>query len=261
MAHSNPPSTPEKKGFSRLARDTDSSILDGDNLDSIDCSPATKTQIKSLKRKASQILEEGSPATTSPFLKWRLAVVESTLQIRNKQREALNEASPSFYKTAKSKEEWVALVRQDEKALLKEKTFILSQRKILEEDLNDIVTSKVQLEEAYNTELRISLQTTSSTKNRLLTFKVPRLERTPFQNIVNEYLGTKLSSGTGSTRSWCNVLACWLPKEDVKCAHIIPFSWSRTDMAYMFGGDESPLTSKRNGLSLQQKIEQGLDDC
>ncbi|KAL8912926.1 MAG: hypothetical protein Q9172_007394 [Xanthocarpia lactea] len=32
-------------------------------------------------------------------------------------------------------------------------------------------------------------------------------------------------------------------------------------MAHIFGSDESPLTSKRNGLSLQTKIEQAFDDC
>lgn len=261
MTHSNLPITPERIDIFCLAKDTDSSILDGEDLDRIDCSPATKTQINALKRKASQLSEEGSPNTTSPFLKWRLAVVESKLRVRNKQREALNEASPSFYTTTKPKEEWFALLKQDEKALLKEKTFILSKRQILEEDLNDLVTSKVRLEEAYITELRMSLQAASSTKYRKLAYKVPRLERTVFQNLVNEYLGTKISSDTGSTRRWCSVLACWLPRDEVKCAHIIPFSWNTKDMAYMFGGDEPPLTSKRNGLSLQTKIEQAFDDC
>ena len=261
MAHSNPPVTPEKKGFPRLARDTNPSILDDEDLDSIDCSPATKTQINALKRKASQLSEEGSPTTTSQFLKWRLAVVESTLRIRNKQKEALNEASPSFYTTTKPKEEWFALLKQNEKDLLKEKTVILSKRQILEEDINDIVTNKVRLEEAYITELRMSLQAVSSTKDRLPAYKVPRLERTPFQNMINEYLGTKFINETGNVRRWCNILARWLPKDEVKCAHIIPFSWNTKDMAYMFGGDEPPLTSKRNGLSLQTKIEQAFDDC
>ena len=70
--------TPEKQLTSlRLHIDFDSSILDG-----IDCTPNTKNQMISLNRKASQLLEQGSPKTISLFLKWRLAVVESKLRLK-----------------------------------------------------------------------------------------------------------------------------------------------------------------------------------
>ena len=152
MAYSRqPPVTPEKQlTSSRLDIDLDSPILDG-----IDCTPNTKNQMISLKRKASQLLDQGSPNTTSPFLKWRLAVVESKLRVRAMQKQALSEANIFFDEAGKPKIEFMAVVKEKEKALLSEKAFLLSQRKTLEEDLNDIVTSKVQLEEAYIAELRM----------------------------------------------------------------------------------------------------------
>ena len=258
MAHScKPPVTPEKQlASSRLDMDLDSPILDG-----IDCTPNTKNQMISLKRKARQLSDLGSPRSTSPFLKWRLAVVESTLRVREVQKQALSEASTFYDEAGKSKTAFVAAVREDEKALLTEKVFLLSQQKVLEQDLNDIVTSKVQLEEAYIAELRRSLEAASSSKLRLPGLKVPRLDRRDFSEIVHEYLGTKDERPTSlETRTWCNVLGCWLP-QSVKSAHIVPYSWNTKDIAHMFGSDEPPLTSKRNGLSLQSKIEEAFDNC
>jgi len=84
--------TPEKQlTSSRLDMDLDSSKLDG-----IECTPNTKNQMISLKRKASQLLDQGSPNTTSPSLKWRLAVVESKLRVRATQKQALSEANTFF---------------------------------------------------------------------------------------------------------------------------------------------------------------------
>ena len=50
-------------------------------LVALDCSPEVKETMLSRKRKASQVLEKGSPLTTIAFLKWRLAVVLAELDI------------------------------------------------------------------------------------------------------------------------------------------------------------------------------------
>ncbi|KAF6227153.1 hypothetical protein HO133_008595 [Letharia lupina] len=258
MAHFQPLVKPETQlTSSRFDMDLDSSVLD-----SVDCTPKTKNLMMSLKRKASQLLDQGSPHTTSPFLKWRLAVVESTLRVRAVQKQALSEANTFFDDAGKPKTEFVALVKEDEKVLLSEKVFLLSERKVLEEDLNDIVTSREQLKDAYITELRISLEAASSSKERLPGLKAPRLDRKQFRDSVNEYLGTKTENpDTEDSRIWCNVLGYWLGSGSVKCAHIVPYSWNTKDTAHMFGSDEAPLTSRRNGLSLQKKIEEGFDNC
>ena len=204
MAHSRQPHvTPEKQLTStRLDMDLDSPILDD-----IDCTPNTKNQMISLKRMASQILDQGSPTTTSPFLKWRFAVVESKLKVREMQRQALSESNAFFDEAGKPKTEFLIVVMEDEKALLSEKAFLLSQRKTLEEDLKDIVTDKVPLQEAYIAELRMSLEAVSSSEEILPGLKVPRFDRKNFQNIVNEYLDTKaVDPDTGDSRKWCNVL-------------------------------------------------------
>ena len=77
----------------------------------------------------------------------------------------------------------------------------------------------------------------------------------------SDYLGTEISSETEDKLRWCIVFGHWLPPSSVKCAHIVPYSWNTKDMGHMFGSDEPPLSSKRNGLSVQAKIEECFDNC
>lgn len=147
MAHLNqPPVTLEKQLTSaRSALDLDSPMLDD-----IDCTPNTKTQMKSIKRKASQIAGEGTPKTTTSFLKWRLATVKNQLETRKLQMQAVTESEGTFWEIFRqSKTEILAELKKTEQILLSEKIRLLADRKILEQDLNKIVTDYHALEEVY----------------------------------------------------------------------------------------------------------------
>ena len=208
------------------------------------------------------MLEKGSPSTTIPFLKWRLAYVEDELKVKAFEKTALEEANKFFEKTGKSKTELMAAVTKAQNKFLSEKSMLLSQGKSFEGDLHDVDTSKTQLEAAYIKELRISLELASSNKQRGPGLKAPRLERKQFAEIVHKYLGTEDRKPDGPVFRFCNVLGIWISmRELIKCAHIIPFSFDTKEMGHMFGSDEAPLTSRRNGLSLQTKIEEAFDDC
>lgn len=249
MAYRQPPVTPEKQMISKRHTDPEFKALED-----ADCSSTTKNKLISLKRKASETLDRGSPTNTTSFLKWRLAVVENELHIRDAQKQALVESN-------NVDESLMNVLKSDEKALRAEKSILLSERKILEGDLNDIVMSKDQLTQAYITELRLSLDAASKSKDKLSALKSPKMDRRLFQETVNHYLGTKFTEQTGEISRWCNVLGFWLTKDLVKCAHIVPYSWDTKHMAHMFGSDEPPLQSRRNGLSLQNKIEEAFDNC
>ena len=99
------PITPEKQLTS-----TEFHIgLDSPLLDAIDCSASTKKEMMSRKRKVTHVLEEGSPSLTIPFLKWRLAVVEHTLEVRASQRQAFGEGNTFFENAGISKGDLVAV--------------------------------------------------------------------------------------------------------------------------------------------------------
>ena len=89
------------------------------------------------------------------------------------------------------------------------------------------------------------------------------MDRRRFAKTVDNYLGTmKVSTYTNEVLAkWCHVLGYWLSPCSITCAHIVPFSFDTKDTAHMFGSDEPPLTSRRNGLNLQKAIEKAFDNC
>lgn len=240
--------------------------LDSPLLDAIDCTPDTKEKMMSGKRKASQLLQEGSPKTTNSFLKWRFNFIDRTLELKASQKQALEEANEFFEKAGTSKTELMVIMKDEDKALTSEKAILLSQRKSFEGDLNDVDTSKTELEKAYIIELRNSLEAASTIKEKekIPGLKAQRLDRRKFAQIVHSYLGTEQRHPGDpdgvNTRRFCNVLGIWRDSL-IKCAHIVPHSFHIKEMDHMFGSDEPPLTSRRNGLSLYSKIEEAFDNC
>lgn len=182
------PVTPEKQlTLNRFGMDLDPPLLDA-----IDCTPNTKVKMMSGKRKASQLLEEGSPKTTDSFLKWRLNFIDEMLEVRASQKQALEEANEFFHKAGRSKTELMTIVKDEDKALTSEKAILLSQRKSFEGDLNNVDTSKTELENAYIIELRNSLEAASSLKEKekISGLKAPKLDKKDFAMVVHSYLGT-----------------------------------------------------------------------
>jgi HNH endonuclease len=253
------PITPEKQlTSSDLNIDLNSSILD-----EINCTPNTKNQMLSMKRKASQVLNQSDTRSSDLYFEWRLAVVESQLKTRESQRQALAESNKTFFdEIGKSKEELKMTIKRDRKVLSEEKAFLISHKIVLKQDWNEVSSNRKNLEDAYIRELRITLDDASKSKIKLSGLKSPKLDRKVFKKIVHEYLGTKRQSpDTEDTMTWCNVLGFWLGPDSVKCAHIVPQSFDTKSMAHIFGTDEPPLQSRRNGLSLQAKIEEAFDNC
>lgn len=250
------PVTPTKQIISQFSTSTPSL----EKLDEIDCTPTTKAKMLSLKRKASEKLSAASPTfTITSFLTWRLTVVHDLLSIRESEKQAITEGKSLFEGNEKLKLEWARKVRVDEKNLVDEKALLMSSMKVVGEDLSDIIERADQITEAYVQELRISLGD-ASTESKLPALKAARLDRKGFHKKVDKYLGTRKITDDGIESKWCNILGFWLPSDYTKCAHIVPYSWDSKHLAHMFGGDEAPLQSQRNGLSLQKKLEEGFDN-
>ena len=105
----------------------------------------------------------------------------------------------------------MAVAEKEERELMTEKAFLLAQRKSLEGDLNEVDTSKTALEAAYITEFRNSLELASKSKQKVLGWKAPWLDRKQFSEIVHDYLGTEDPSETGlDPTTFCHVLGSWL---------------------------------------------------
>lgn len=128
------------------------------------------------------------------------------------------------------------------------------------QNLDEQVTREGGLEQAYFEELQMAFYNASGLKDQQPVQMNRRMNRINFKQAVHSCLGTR-STNLRSSNLWCNIMGFWLPPGYVKCAHIVPFSWNIRDMAHMFGSDEPPLTSPRNGLSLQTDLEMAFDRC
>ncbi|KAI4109446.1 MAG: hypothetical protein L6R37_000603 [Teloschistes peruensis] len=115
------------------------------------------------------------------------------------------------------------------------------------------------MHEAYIRELELSYHSASSRRN-VSSLIQPRLQRAAFKKKAIEYLAARRDY-PGGEQIWCHVIGDWIwDSRQVKCAHIVPFSFNVKDLPYMFGGDEPPLESARNALMLHSSIEQAFDN-
>ena len=231
--------------------------LDSPIHDELPCTAETKARIKALKRKRSDHLAL-MPNSGSPYVKWRLLMISITAETREAQKCQVIESG-------RAESEFRQALTKELDNLEEEKTFLMARGKILEGDLNDMITNKVPIHDAYMNELVEALQEKNrqrQEKKKSKHGKEPRLARGKFSAKLHAYLGTEDRSeltGDAALR-WCNVLGCWISPSEIKCAHIVPYSWNNKDLGYMFGSLEPPLESPRNGLSLHHKIEEAFDE-
>lgn len=190
-------------------------------LNELDCTPETLDKLKSLKRKASNINDQPTPYNAAPFLRWRLDCLDGQLDVLTTELEAFEEAQDFFTTSGKSQDEYLADVRKEIDTLTKEKIVIIEQQRFFAEDISD---TTVSAEEAYITELEIAFHEASQNKAHKL-LKQPRLKRADFKAKVLDYLKARRDY-PGSAQFFCNAIGKWIfASENVKCAHIVPFSF------------------------------------
>ena len=248
-----PVTPPSQRALSRLSNQSP-------HLENIDCSPETASKLKSLKRKASVLNEQPSPAKAKTFLSWRVRCVDSDLEYLQVSVQALKEASPDYFNDGeKSRSEQLAEAHGQERRCLEEKQFLLSQSKFLQEDLEDSTTS---IEEAYMQELYTSWVLSSEKGSKEKSIKQTRLGRGDFKKQVIKYLDAEVAveGNTDQKLRYCNILGAWIPSGFTKCAHIVPFSFEAKELGHMFGTEKAALESPRNGLVLASKIEEDFDN-
>ena len=222
--------------------------------DNLDCSPRTSKELLALKRKASDIGDSPRPHHVKPFLDWRGECIDRDLEVLQKTLKAYEEADLFFQQSEKTREQHLEEVKREIDELTQENIVLLSQSRFLEEDLSDTTGT---VEEAYIRELQIAFHESSQKKAKAL--KQPRSSRSEFKTKVLGYLDAQ-QNPPGRTEYYCNVLASWVSAGDMKCAHIVPFSFDVKELSYMFGAEEAALRSPRNGLMLHKSIEEAFDN-
>jgi hypothetical protein len=218
--------------------------------------PEAHVKLNSLKRKANELSHSPPPQAGNAFVKWRLLVVQSNIDVTKHMRYSLKET----YEDGKiGKEEFEAhrsKIFDEQDELEAEEKELLGQGKFLEEDLNDSIAAA---EKAYINELYRAWRRASSEGNKDANMKERVFSQNKFNHRVGEHLGAERLRGSTEER-FCSAMGVWMPKQYTKCAHLVPKSFETKHLAYMFGTDDAALANVRNGLIMNTIVEGGFDN-
>ncbi|KAL9598525.1 MAG: hypothetical protein Q9219_004427 [cf. Caloplaca sp. 3 TL-2023] len=131
----------------------------------IDCTPSTKSQLRSLKRESKSFKRTRSEQGRAIF-QVEAGRCLTELIIKETERQALKDADSSF-EDGVSRDDLITAILNAEKALLAEQTVLLLNQMIIKQDLNDTTLGNHQaLADAYVNELRVSFFASSGDKKK-----------------------------------------------------------------------------------------------
>lgn len=221
--------------------------------------PEARTKIHDLKRKASNLSDISDLSTVSSILDfkdqtlgWEIAALRLTKQDLVKQ--------VKISRNPEKQDEIKGEIYNVERALdvmEREHVVVKSNRKPISEEMVDYA----YLGQTYIDDLYLSWLGTASGKASEPEFKrMKQNPRSDFQEAVGTYLGATKTKRDGTRNKFCAVLGIWLPSNEARCAHVVPRSFYKKSIAYLFGSEEYPSNSRRNGIYLANNIESAWDD-
>ena len=221
--------------------------------------PEARAKIHDLKRKASKLSDASDLSTVSSILDFKdQTLVWEIDALRFTKQDLVKQVKIS--RNPEKQDEIKEVIINVERALdvmEREHVVVKSNRKPISEEMIDYA----YLGQAYIDDLYLSWLGTASGKASEPEFK--RMKQNPrndFQEAVGTYLGATKTKRDGTRNRFCAVLGVWLPSSDVRCAHVVPRSFYKKSIAYLFGSEEYPSNSRRNGIYLANNIESAWDD-
>ena len=219
--------------------------------------PEAREKLRDMKRKRSD-LSQGSLSSTSDFIEWRSQSLLGDKTILKLARDDLKLQLKSEEKS------------QARKALLQEledvenslgeaerEYLVLEQNK---RPLNEEIADAAMTTEAYIEDIYRAWLAASTIGSRELK-RVKPDKQDKFKEKVGYYLGAFSNDENELVQSkWCAVQGEWFQGSLVVCAHVVPRSFYRRETDYLFGSDEHPSRSRRNGLFLLKTIETAWDN-
>lgn len=217
--------------------------------------PKAQSQMQVLKRKISDLSNQGSPQSATKFLRWRTTMINNEIKTLNV---LMDDFRPSQTKDRRLNPLCDQVTKKIDD-LERELKVLLTQDKFLSEDISDSVESA---EKAYVESLYAAFRACSEDglREKKKTKQEKPMDRKSFRKLVGEYLGTAEPDEGILDKAYCCVLGIWFPKALVKCAHIVPHSFNSKELEYMFGVGDAALHSPRNGIYMYSTIEGGFDN-
>lgn len=205
---------------------------------------ASLNDIKKRKVSASSMLSTASSA--AEFVVSKIEDVSLGIKYVDEMRKGLKEAFDdgnlpvSQYKEALTEVKNYCKPKESEIIVLKR------QKKLIMDDLEEIVPSHARLEDAYANIIMNKVMTATAKQ------KKKNYNQSAFKKGVIAFYGAEQDSeNDGDIDSlWCH-LTGWQALADVKAAHIVPKSLESNELSYLFGAGEVSLSDANNGMFCQ----------
>ncbi|KAK2753650.1 hypothetical protein FQN55_000013 [Onygenales sp. PD_40] len=226
-----------------------------------------RTSLAEIKSRAVSTCSATSTAssTISEFLENRVKICQLQMEYFASYQDGMKEALQKKEVSEYDYHEEVGQLDEQYEPIVQELKVLGRQRKFLEEDMEEgygiqvkrLKTEKANdagaelIERAYASAL-VSKVMTATAKQ-----KKQKFDQSKFRKDVLEYYGAARQTGA-QREAYCHLTGWWLA-DDIKAAHLVPKSLSGDELSFLFGVREAVLSDSKNGISLQRKIEEGLD--
>lgn len=185
-------------------------------------------------------------SSAADFVVFKIEDVGLSIEYGEEMRKGLEEAYQDGSLSQLQYKDAIEDVEQFNKPNAREIVVLKRHKKLIRDDLEEILPSNVRLEDAYGKVIMNKVMAASSKK------KKKKYNRSTFKKAVIAFYGAKCDSlHDGEIDSlWCH-LTVWQPLRDVKAAHVVPKSLESNELSYLFGAGEVLLSEPNNGMSCQ----------
>lgn len=159
-------------------------------------------------------------------------------------KEVLNDAKRRRDMTDIDFREAMGETETDLVAAERELVVIKRQKKVILDDMDEVLPRYHTVGEAYTETITTSVMAVTSQQKK----DGPSHQKTFRQGVI-KYYGAEREDDEGNIQKYCH-LTGWLNPKFIKCAHIVPKSLASDELAYLFGVRETMLTEPRNGKPL-----------
>ncbi|WEW59460.1 hypothetical protein PRK78_004934 [Emydomyces testavorans] len=212
-----------------------------------------QSELAEIEQRKERISCEVSHATSvTEFIEKKVDEVDACLEYIQHYNDALKQSIRAENINKKRAHEELDELRGARLDLGQEALVLKRQRKIIAEDLEDELPRHETISQAYLTTI------VDKTMSACAKQKKVRFRQTEFKKCVTSYLAASKIEG-GDEYIWCHVQGDWQPAKTTKTAHIVPKSLTSDELSYFFGVGEVILSDRRNGITLDAGIEEGLD--
>ena len=188
------------------------------------------------------ISQLSTTSSTNDFIDAKIESISADLAVNGKFKGYFESAKKRKILADEEYDDAVKELESEVKRKERELITLRRQKKIISDDIDDVLPQYSTIEGAYSSVLMAKIMSASS-KQR----KGKKFDQSAYSKAVLSFYSAVRHTGSGLVEKYCH-LTGWQSEKLVKCAHLVPKSLESDELAYLFGVRETILSEPRNGM-------------